>query len=223
MPILFGIGVGPGDKELLTVKAVNAIKRCSVIVAPAAKEDNGYSIAYETAKDYIDKESTVYLKHFPMGTSDKKEKIHKIYILIEEKLRQGNDVAFLTIGDPYIYSTYIQLLQFIKEKNYEVKTIPGIPSFCAAASASDSTLVIGDEILTIMPASKVSQIKDQKYIVIMKVYKKEKEILDILDQRGFSYTYVSRCGRDGEKILRNREDILENCDYMSLIIAHRKE
>lgn len=223
MGTLFGIGVGPGDKELLTIKALNTIKKCKIIVAPAAKEDGGYSIAYETAKDYIDKKTTVYLKHFPMGTADKKEKVYEIYKLIENELKKGNDVAFLTIGDPYIYSTYIYLLEFIKNRNYNVKTIPGIPSFCAAASISDSILVIGDEILTIMPASKVSEIKDEKYVVIMKVYKKEKEILDMLDRKGFSYTYISRAGRDNEKILRNREDILKNCDYMSLIIAHRKE
>lgn len=221
MATLYGIGVGPGDSELLTVKAVRTIERCQVVVAPCATED-GESIALETAREYIKPGTEVVIKHFPMGKKDRVEKALEAYEFIEEKLRQGKDVAFLTIGDPYVYSTYSHMLKHVRDCGFEVMTIPGITSFCAAASLVNRTLVVGDERLVVMPASKVKEITDEKYIVVMKVYKHEEEILDILEQKGFDYVYASRVGREGETVLTDREEILKLRDYMSLIIANRK-
>lgn len=221
MSILYGVGVGPGDKELVTVKALNAINNSEVIVAPSA-EDGGESIAFQTVEGYIIGDKKVYKMHFPMGKADKEEKIKKIYELIYSELKAGNNVSFLTIGDPYVYSTYIQLLTYIKSKGFEVVTIAGITSFCAAASLVNQTLVVGNEPLLILPASRVDDIKDEKYVVIMKVYKNEEKVINKLEEKGFNYVLVSRVGRDGEVVLTNREDILNHRDYMSLIIANKE-
>lgn len=220
MAKLYGIGVGPGDKELLTVKAVRIIQSCDVIVAPSA-EENGDSIAIETAREYIKNGTEVVIKHFPMGKKDRVIKALEAYEFIESRLREGKNVAFLTIGDPYVYSTYSHMLTHMRDDGFEVETIPGITSFCAAASLVDKTLVVGNENLVIMPASKVKEITDEKFIVIMKVYKKEKEVLDVLEEKGFDYVYASRVGREGQLVLKDREEILKVCDYMSLIIASR--
>lgn len=217
---LYGIGVGPGDEELLTLKAVNTIKKVDVIVAPSARE-NGSSIALNTVSNFIDESKEVIVKHFPMGGSDQEHKIYLAFKSIEEKLKEGRDVAFLTIGDPFVYSTYIYLLKYIKEKGYSTETIPGITSFCAAASAAEQTIVIGDERLLILPASQVNNIGDEKFVVIMKLYKLEEKVLDVLDQKGFKYVCVKRAYREGQQILENREEILKNRDYMSLILAQR--
>lgn len=220
MAILYGIGVGPGDKELLTIKAVKAIENCDVVVAPSALE-SGESIALETAKDYIKEGTEVIVKHFPMGSKGKEIKVKEAYDLIEGKLKEGKNVVFLTIGDPYVYSTYIHLLTHMEERGFEVHTIPGITSFCAAASIVDRTLVLGDEPLLVMPATRVEDIKDEKYVVIMKVYKHEEKVVNILEEKGFDYIYVSRAGREGQTILKNKEDIIKSRDYMSLILASR--
>lgn len=220
MAKLYGIGVGPGDKELLTVKAVRIIQSCDVVVAPSA-EENGESIAFETAKEYIKNGTEVAIRHFPMGKKDRVIKALEAYEFIESRLREGKNVAFLTIGDPYVYSTYSHMLTHMRDDGFEVETIPGITSFCAAASLVDKTLVVGNENLVIMPASKVKEITDEKFIVIMKVYKKEKEVLDVLEEKGFDYVYASRVGREGQLVLKDREEILKACDYMSLIIASR--
>lgn len=220
MAKLYGIGVGPGDKELLTVKAVRIIQNCDVVVAPSA-EENGESIAFETAKEYIKNGTEVAIRHFPMGKKDRVIKALEAYEFIESRLREGKNVAFLTIGDPYVYSTYSHMLTHMRDDGFEVETIPGITSFCAAASLVDKTLVVGNENLVIMPASKVKEITDEKFIVIMKVYKKEKEVLDVLEEKGFDYVYASRVGREGQLVLKDREEILKACDYMSLIIASR--
>lgn len=220
MVALYGIGVGPGDSELITVKGVKTIKMCDVIVAPTSTE-GGQSIAFETAKEYVRDDAEVLIMHFPMGGSDRLVKSKEAYDIIENKLREGKNVAFLTIGDPYVYSTYIHMLSHVKEHGFEVNTVPGITSFCAAASLIDKTLVVGDEKLVILPASKIKEVTDEKYIVVMKMYKHEEEVLDVLEEKGFDYTYISRVGRDGETVLKDREEILKLRDYMSLIIASK--
>jgi precorrin-2/cobalt-factor-2 C20-methyltransferase len=216
--ILYGVGVGSGGEELLTLKAVDIIKSVDVIIAPTAKE-NGESIAYETAKNFITYHQKVILKHFPM-TKEKEEKIYDAFKTIEEYLKKGKNVAFLTVGDPFIYSTYVYLLKYVRG-NYKISTVPGITSFCASASVANRTLVIEDEPLLIVPGSKIELIKDEKYVVVMKFFNKEEKVLDFLDKNGFDYVCIQKAYRDGEKILNTRKEILNNKDYMSLIIAHR--
>lgn len=220
MAKLYGIGVGPGDKELLTVKAVRIIQSCDVIVAPSALE-GGESIALETAREYIKEGTEVVIKHFPMGKKDRVIKAIEAYEFIESRLAEGKNVAFLTIGDPYVYSTYSHLLSHVEEHGFEVETIPGITSFCAAASLVDRTLVVGNENLVVMPATKVKEITDEKFIVVMKVYKHEEEVINTLEEKGFDYVYASRVGREGQIVLTDKEEILKLRDYMSLIIASR--
>ena len=221
MSKLYGIGVGPGESELLTVKGLRIIREADVIICPSSQE-GGESIAYNTVKEFLDKDKDVRILHFPMGKDDTNEKVFNAYKIIEGCLDQGKDVAFLTLGDPYVYSTYIHLLTHFKEEHYEVETIPGITSFCAAASIVDTPLVIGDEPLMIVPARSVNRIKDEKFVVIMKVYKREEEVMNVLEEKGFDYVLVSRAGREGQKVLYKKEDILNYRDYMSLIIASRK-
>ncbi|MCJ7688738.1 MAG: cobalt-factor II C(20)-methyltransferase [Clostridiaceae bacterium] len=218
---LYGVGVGPGDKELLTLKAVRIIEMCNVIVAPSAMGD-GKSIALQTAEDYIREGSEIMIKQFPMGGEEQEQKIYKAFKAIEEKLKEGKNVAFLTIGDPFVYSTYIYLLKYIEKHGFDTETIPGITSFCACASLAKQPLVIGDEPLLIMAASNIQNIGTEKFLVIMKVYKVEEEVINVLEEKGFDYVYVKKAGRQGQQVLRNKEDILKNKEYMSLIIANRK-
>ena len=213
---LYGIGVGPGDKELLTIKAVRAIENSDVVIAPSALE-GGESIALETAKEYIKAGTEVVIKHFPMGKKNRVEKAKECYEFIEEKLREGKNVSFLTIGDPYVH-----MLKHMKERGFHVETVPGITSFCAAASLVDRTLVVGDNPLMILPATRVKDIKDEKYVVIMKVYKNEETVVDFLEEKGFDYVYVSRAGREGQLILTDKEEIKNARDYMALILASRE-
>lgn len=218
---LYGIGVGPGDKELLTIKAVRAIENSDIVIAPSALE-GGESIALDTAREYIKEDTEIVIKHFPMGKKNRVEKAREAYEFIEEKLNEGKNVSFLTIGDPYVYSTYIHMLKHMEERGFHVETIPGITSFCAAASLVDRTLVVGDNPLMILPATRINDIKDEKYVVIMKVYKHEENVVNFLEEKGFDYVYVSRAGREGQLILTDKEEIKNARDYMSLILASRE-
>lgn len=221
MAKLYGIGVGPGSEELLTIKAVNILKSAKIIIAPSSK-NGGDSIALQACKKYINKDAEIIVKHFPMGKSDREEKIYNAFKTIKDYLQKDEDVVFLTIGDPFVYSTYIYLLEYINKKGYETETVPGITSFCAAASLAGEELVIGDEPLLILPSTRLDSIKDEKYVVIMKLYNNEEKVLNFLEEKDFKYVCVRRAYRDGQQVIRNREEIIENKDYMSLIIAHRE-
>ena len=83
-------------------------------------------------------------------------------------------------------------------------------------------MVIGDEPLLIVPGDRLDSIKDEKYIVIMKVYKLEEEIINYLDKEGFTYVYIKRAGREGQAVIRDKEEIFKQREYMSIIIAHRE-
>lgn len=221
MAKLYGIGVGPGDTELLTLKAVRIIQNSDIIVVPSAK-NGGKSIAYDTVKEFIKKDAEVLVMHFPMGGQEQEIKIRENAKEVEERLSMGQDVVFLTIGDPFIFSTYIYLLQNLKDDGFEVETVPGITSFCACASVANEYLVIGDEPLLVLPANRLDTVKGQKNLAIMKVYKIEEKVLDFLDSNDYDYVYIKKAGRKGQEIIRNREEILKSREYMSLIIAHKK-
>lgn len=218
---LYGVGVGPGDPELLTVKAVRVIESCDVVIAPSAM-DGGTSIALEIAKEYIKPETKVEILHFPMGKADREEKIYSAYQTVEAYLAKGKNVAFLTIGDPFVYSTYIYLLEHFTEEGYMIQTIPGITSFTASASIAGLPLVVGDETLLILPATRIEEVENQKYIVIMKVYKNEEKVIDHLEKKGYTYTYVKKAGREGQEILKDKQEIISRREYMALIIAHKQ-
>ncbi len=217
---LYGIGVGPGDPELLTMKAVRIIQGCHVVIAPSAMA-GGDSIALDITKDYIAEGTKTQILHFPMGKDDREEKIYKAYQVIESYLLEGRDVAFLTIGDPFVYSTYIYLLEHFQGEGFEIETVPGITSFCASASLAGLPLVIGDENLLILPGTRIDEVEDQPYIVIMKVYRQEEKIINHLENKGYQYTYIKRAGRDGQEVLTDKEEIINNKEYMALIIASK--
>ncbi|CAM2968984.1 cobalt-factor II C(20)-methyltransferase [Hathewaya histolytica] len=220
MATLYGIGVGPGDKELITVKAINTLKKADVVVVPTAMS-GGKSIAYEIAEEYIPEGVEVVFKHFPMGGEEQEAKILEAYKEVARFIEDGKNVAFLTIGDPFVFSTYTYLLNHVRERGFDVETVPGITSFCASASLVGEPLVIGDEPLLVLPATRLESVKDEKFLVIMKVYRIEEKVVNFLEEKGFKYVLVKRAGREGQEILRNREDIINSRDYMSLIIARR--
>ena len=150
----YGIGVGVGDPEEITIKAVNILKKLDVIILPEAKKDDG-STAYDIAKKYLKSDVEKIFVEFPMLKSlderiNSRKKNSKI---VEKFLSEGKNVGFLTIGDPMTYSTYVYLIEYLSEK-FCVKTIPGISSFVDMASRFNFPLVIGDENLKIISLNK---------------------------------------------------------------------
>lgn len=220
--ILYGVGVGPGDPELMTLKAVKVIKESDIIMVPGEVVEN--SIAYKIAIGAVDlKEKKVIAISMPM-TKDKEvlERAHdEAATCIMSYLKDKKQVAFLTLGDPCVYSTYIYVHKRILLKGYTAKIISGIPSFCAAAALVNDSLVEKSEPLHILPAS--YDIKEALKLsgtkVLMKSGKKMANVKNELKEHDYDVVMVENCGMEQEKVHYGAENIDENAGYYSLIIA----
>ncbi|MGD6845554.1 precorrin-2 C(20)-methyltransferase [Bacillus infantis] len=153
---LYGLGVGPGDPELITVKAFRVLKESPVIAYPR-KRKGSKSYAHQIVDVYIDaNEKEMLGLVFPM-TKDPEilEKEWSATVeMVWQRLAEGKDVAFVTEGDPLLYSTFIHMMKLMKEKHPEImiKTVPGISSINGAASRLGIPLAEGDDHVAIIPA-----------------------------------------------------------------------
>jgi len=155
--ILYGIGVGPGDPDLITIKAAKILNRVDIVFA-AASTKNDHSLAVNIAREHIPDRARVKKLRFPM-TRDKNEtrrawKEHALTIIAE--LEKGQNVAFLTLGDSMTYSTYGYILKYVQTlaPHLEAQTVPGITSYQAAAARLNTPLVEGEESLMIVSGAK---------------------------------------------------------------------
>ena len=226
----YGIGVGPGDPDLLTVKAIRAIKEVDVIIAPKTEKKEG-SVALEIARPYLKSDIKIIYQVFPM-VKDFAES-PEIFISNKEEilelLQANKNVAFLTLGDPMFYSTYIYIFKLLAEEKINIETIPGVPAFLAIASRIGRPLAFGNDILSIIPATAdIDEIDAALDVsntsVLMKVYKNFGEIVNTLEHHNMAQqaTLVSRCGLPDEKIIENVSDHKnDKINYLSTIITRR--
>ncbi len=157
MPELIGIGVGPGDPELLTVKAVNAIHNADVIMCPASKEDRP-SIALSIVSSIIDKSKNQEIVRLIFPMTKNKEVLEATWKknakIMAEKVLSGKDVVYLTVGDPYLYSTWMYMYKEIKTNHptMKISAIPGIVSIFTFASKVGISIAEGAEKVAIIPS-----------------------------------------------------------------------
>ncbi len=226
---LYGVGVGPGDPELITVKAVRVIKEADIIFT-AASSKNSYSLAVEIAGPYISPATKIHTLGFPMTKEE--SQVEKAWMdntkEIARALEQGLSVVFLTLGDPITYSTFGYILKKMKQvlPTASIETIPGITSFHAASARLNRILVEGEESLLVTSGafggSQIRNIKQVENIAIVKAYKNIKDINAALKEAGMhkNGVAVSHCGRKKEKIFDNLDDLETRApDYWTLILA----
>ena len=227
----YGIGVGPGDNELVTVKAVRIIKEVDCIFAPRA-DSKGSSLALDIVKDVCDGKRVVE-QVYPMVKD--KAKLEEAWMAsaneIKSEIESGNNVAYLTIGDPLTFSTYCYLLEQLSKiiPSQNIHTIPGITSYNAAASMANFSLIEQNEKLAIIPVS--SNIEELRPIlnsfdtvILMKVAKKLDEVIVLLEEMELidKSLFASYIGFNNEFITR---DLLSlkggGKGYLSVIIVRK--
>ena len=224
--IFYGVGVGPGDPELLTIKAVRIINECEVLAVPGkTKEDSvAYGIAL-SAIPQVQQKETICI-HMPMTKDEKKlrESHENGAAQIIRLMEQGRSVAFLTLGDPTIYSTYLYLQKLVQEAGFETEIISGIASFLAAGAALNTGLVEKKQQLHIIPSS--YEIEDALKLpgtkVLMKAGKKMPLVKEAVSRMDEDIYMVENCGMASERICRGAEEIPEDAGYYSLIILKEK-
>lgn len=229
---LYGIGVGPGDPDLITVKAVKLLGEVGAIFT-ASSSANDFSLALNIASPHLPRDIKVHHLAFPM-TKDKAitgKAWRENADIIAGEVSKGKDVAFLTLGDPLTYSTFGYILQKMEEFHPEiaVESIPGITSYQAAAARINRPLVEAEESLLLTSGAfggaNVRKFGDSvENVVLLKAYKNVPDIIDALDGADMlgDSTAVSKCGRENESITRDLRLLAERePDYWTLVIAKK--
>jgi precorrin-2/cobalt-factor-2 C20-methyltransferase len=229
MSKLFGIGVGPGDSELITVKATKMINNLDILYTPIAH--NGMkSTALRIATPYLNDSTEIKERHFPMtrNVQEREKSWHEIAKDVVTDVQAGKDVGFLTLGDPSVYSTF-SYIQKIVEEQIDVEIIAGISSFSQIAATLKQPLMLDEESLTVVPATKSTDeiekyIQDNDNIVLMKISIKFPEIYKLLQSQDLlaKATIISNASMDNEQIIQV-QDLDENSKipYFSTMIIKR--
>lgn len=229
---LYGVGVGPGDPELLTVKAFRILKESEVIAYPK-KRSRAKSYAHQIVDTYINEHEKEMLGLvFPM-TKDKtildrewSNTVEKVW----EKLSDGKDVAFVTEGDPFLYSTFIHMMRLMKERypEVEIKSVPGISSINGAASRLGIPLADGDEYIAIVPARDDYDemkriIQENDCVIFLKVAKVMDLMLSILRELDLIHkaSVVTKV-TSNEEIIWNVEELNDvDLGYLTLMVVRK--
>ena len=232
MGTLYGVGIGPGDPDLLTLRAVAVLRSVKVIFA-AASPKNDDSLALSIASPHLTADVEIIRLDFPMTRNQTLlEAAWKANTrIVGEVLRSGRDAAFLTLGDPLIYSTFGYLMRTLADLDpgLDVRVVPGITSFQAAAAKTRTVLCESAENLLLVSgindAEKLAEaLGSADSAVILKAYRNIDAIRTALAAtgRGDETVFASRLGLEGEKMLSGLENLPEKPHYLSLILAPPK-
>lgn len=224
--ILTGVGVGPGDPELMTIKAAKRLESCQVLAVPDADkgESTAYKIAVQACPAIASKPAMMVRMPMTHDLAVLKASHRAAADRIEAELDQGRNVAFLTLGDPTVYATYFYVHQLVAEDGYPTEIVSGVPSFCAAAARLGISLAERSQMLHIVPSSHgVEQALTMPGVkVLMKAGSKMGQVRKALLESGMEVNMVENCGMLGERVFRSAEEIPEDAGYFSLIIAKDK-
>lgn len=222
----YGIGVGPGDPELLTIKAVNILRRVSVVVVPESKKEQG-STALDIARPYLSDTAQIETLTFPMIRDvEAKNTIRRNNALhIAQLLQSGKDVAFLTLGDPMLYSTYLYLLEHLLQEGITPVSVPGIYSFAAISNLVNLPLVKGEESLAVISdfdADAGNRLASFQTVVCMKVSAYGKPLHQFLTQHSeWQLVIVTNAGKPSQSISHCIDDLLQEIHYFTTVLLYK--
>jgi precorrin-2/cobalt-factor-2 C20-methyltransferase len=233
---LYGIGVGPGDPEWISVKAARILGACRHICVPKSGLAAD-SVALEIARCYLRPDAVVHELPFPMTADENilrqswRQAAEEVY----EILCGGDDCCFLTLGDALLYSTYVYLLREVTaiDSTLNIVTVPGIPAFSAAAALTNCPLGQGKQLVTIVPASDDPQqltaaLDRGGTVVLMKVGHRLQQVLDELEARGLlgHAVFVSHAGMPQQHVetdLRRLRNLPRKVGYLSILIIQASQ
>ena len=222
--ILYSIGVGPGDPELLTLKAARLIRACPVLAAPGGRDSVAYRIASQAIAEAAKKPCLSL--HFPMAKD--RALLEKSHLAaaeqVAEQLGNDRDVALLTLGDPSIYSTSLYIQKYIHAMGYEFQMVAGVPSFCAAAAALGKSLTEAGQPLRILPASypcTAPELDAPGVKVLMKSGRQFAKVKQLLAEKHLlsCTSMVQNCGMPDEAIFPSLSEAGDAAGYFSLLIV----
>ena len=225
---IYGIGMGPGSPDYLTKRAADCIKAADILCLPQMPKDEcrAYLIAREALPETAIKECLCFDFKMTRDAAEL-ERIHsECYRKVFDLYKKGKKLAFLTIGDPSVYSTFSYIAKKARQDNLNLEIIPGVSSFCAAAANFGISLCEGNDPLHIISGQDIESILDYSgTTVILKCgrnIKKVKDLLSRMEQTEGTEVYaVSDCGLPEEKRYYGAAAIPDDGGYMTTIIIKR--
>ena len=219
---LWGVSIGPGDAELLTIKALRIINECKTIAFARTKGKK--SVALDIVSKAVNIDDKEFLCLDFLMTKDETELVmshKKIAEKIASVLKEGKDIAFVVLGDISIYSTFSYIQKEISDMGFETEICPGVPSFCAVGARLNISLTTMKKPLHIIPANHV-EIADCVNLKGTKVFMKAgSKTEDIKKHFGISKARgIENCGMDTERIIRNFDD---RYGYFTTVIIEDKD
>lgn len=226
---LYSVGIGPGDPELLTLKAVRLLQECDVVAIP--KGDNGELTAKSIVSQAVDLEKKEQLLVYMPMTKDMAamDKAHREGAdAIERLLDAGKNVVFITLGCPTVYATCIYVHKLVLADGYDVELVAGVTSICAVAAKLNTSLCERAEPLIVLPGSYKEAAKfldGPGNKVLMKSASEIGRVREELRSRGLlkNCGMVERCGLPGERVYRDLNEIDPKSSYFSVILVKEKE
>ncbi len=233
--IIYGVGIGPGDPKLLTLRALSLLKDERIIIMPKPRGKDE-SLALRIVMEHIPPDKEIIYIEYPMSRDKEILKAHWRGLAEEilAYLDHGENVVYVTLGDPFVYSTYIYLIRALREisSDVEVQTVPGISSYSLAASIANVPLCEHDEELILYPASNdlegLKNILDSfRSIVIMKIGKRLSHVIDILREKNLLHhsVFIQRAGLPDQRIEFDLSKISraeEGVGDLSIILVKRQ-
>lgn len=228
---LYGIGVGPGDPELLTLKAKRVLENSEVIAIPV-KVLGEHSVAMDIVTQVVDvSQKKVIEVLFSMNPDDDVRVKCRADAgkQLTDELEKGRGIAMITIGDVAVYSTYMYINQYIEEAGFATEIIPGIPSFCSGAALAKLPLMEGRESLVIIPSTQdgtllANALTMFENIVVMKAGGESmRKLAATMTEKGIALskaTVISRAGLDGQYI--GPIDLQQDYNYLTTVIIKKK-
>lgn len=221
----YGVGVGPGDPELVTLKAVRVVRSCDVVAFAGEHPED--SVAFGIAASCMPWIHEKELLALPAPMTSDRDVINAAQRNnarhVERELDAGRDVAVLVLGDPTVYSTFAHMQGIIVGDGYEVELVSGVPSFCAAAVSLGVPLALWDEPLHVVPL--VHEGPDMGLAgtqVLMKCGSRLGEVRDLALSSGSRLYVVERCGMDGERVFTSTEEVPDRLSYLSVALLRRE-
>ncbi len=221
--ILYGVGVGPGDPELMTLKAVRLIRENQVIAVPGHRPTA--SVAYRIAVQSVPELAEKELVSLPMPMVRDQALLRSAHRecagFLQSYLDRGQNVVCLTLGDPTVYSTFSYLQRLLEEDGYPVQVVSGVPSFCAAAARLGVPLAEWDEPLHVLPAAHIenyAMTQDGNY-VLMKCGHRMKNLKAYVKDSGRLVYVAENCGMPDEKLCRSVSEMPDEAGYFSLALV----
>ena len=233
MAVVYAVGVGPGDPELLTRKAERIIRSADVICAPTGAAEAG-SYALSIVEEFIDRSrQEVLVQVFPMLKNQQgldpfwEEAADQV----AQRIAEGKDVVFITIGDPFLYSTYLYIhrILLVKYPEIAIEIVPGISSILASSAVSGVPLGLGGERIAILPATYENEelkrtLEDFDTVILMKVNRVFDRVYAVLKELGREKggVFIRRVGSLEEEVHFDLEALVgKKLDYLSMLIVRK--